>query len=50
LPSAAQIAQGKTTEIVEVTTVDEQLTTSPTPQIAFEEPEDYEYAGDDIYA
>jgi len=50
LPSAAQIAQGKTTEIVEVTTVDEPLTTSPTPQIAFEEPEDYEYAGDDIYA
>lgn len=50
LPTAAQIAQGKTSEIVEVVTNDEPFTVSATSQIAFEEPEDYEYAGDDIYA
>lgn len=49
LPSTAQIAAGKTTEVVEVTGPDYIDTTSSAPQIAFDEPEDYEYAGDDVY-
>ena len=49
LPSTAQIAAGKTSEIIEVTTENYVETTSTTPQLAFSEPEDYEYAGDDVY-
>lgn len=49
LPSAAQLAAGKTSEIVEISTENYVETSSSAPKLAFEEPEDYEYAGDDVY-
>ncbi len=49
LPSTAQIASGKTAEIVEVSTENYVESTSSAPRLVFDEPEDYEYAGDDVY-